>query len=595
MISSLSQIILNAYQDEALFASFLVEPSRAWYRWNVQKLEEDHFYLTKYFYSTIHSLAQTFYAISTTVGVFCNALFLIYRPQSFQPLDLWISEKGLSEEEKKMRKEIAAPLYKSFYKGEKINSIKLSGKSLTSCFSLDHDFFKDIQTLDLSNNFLKDCPQGLEKLNRLTSLDLSDNQIQELDGPFPDSLIWIDLSRNQMKKLSASLGNLPNLKTLNVAYNQIDTFPEGTYSSLEKLWLNDNEINEFVQEKFLKLDFLDLRNNSMSHLSCDQLFQKSLQLKYIGLCGCKFLSSLPSSFFSEKKNCLSLIQGSSLSILAGEKATLRSQRHIFLQDDSTLSLSETDFFKRIRKMQEKPQLFHLSEKFSSLDFSKYESLVKSRLFRIFFPDLILNLDYGKPFLEKRQPYSSLYIPIWNKTIYSLLILEAADQFCESIKTEGVTAEVLYNFAFLPFSALRAIEEIADEKMRTVKKIDNFDIYFSCFYQLYQEGAFPNFGFEKGFLKKEESFYDHCFKVMNSSEVEEFRKKFREKISNPSAVQWCLDTFFGSEKLQQLNEEMARICSNAKWKKSLLLGIKEIIKSNLDKSSHTFSSGSYSKE
>ena len=104
---------------------------------------------------------------------------------------------------------------------------------------------------------------GLDKIEGLTELDLSDNKIVKIEGLGKHiNLTRLNLSKNEIKRITG-LDKLINLESLDFSKNQITSI-EGldTLTRLEHLSLGDNLISKLEGLKSQKnLKSLDLRNN----------------------------------------------------------------------------------------------------------------------------------------------------------------------------------------------------------------------------------------------------------------------------------------------------------------------------------------------
>lgn len=106
--------------------------------------------------------------------------------------------------------------------------------------------YPHLRELELNNNFLSSF-QVLTKLQYLTSLNLSKNQIDDVtmlanDDSFP-RLEVLDLSRNRIKKLSSVY--LKQIKRLNLNHNQIEDISDfDGNKTLEVLELRSNRIKD---------------------------------------------------------------------------------------------------------------------------------------------------------------------------------------------------------------------------------------------------------------------------------------------------------------------------------------------------------------
>ncbi|KAL3667501.1 hypothetical protein V7S43_007721 [Phytophthora oleae] len=144
-----------------------------------------------------------------------------------------------------------------------------------------------LTTLDLSNNELEGClPEQLGRLDKLRELGLEGNKLTQL----PESiggLVHLEILRvdsNQLKSLPSTIGKLRNLKTLSAHSNYISELPV-SFSSLTGLCTLDLKKNCLVTTgaAFLELasiKYIDLRQNKLeafprlpeNNTCLDQLF-----------------------------------------------------------------------------------------------------------------------------------------------------------------------------------------------------------------------------------------------------------------------------------------------------------------------------------
>ncbi|KAG6961621.1 hypothetical protein JG688_00008988 [Phytophthora aleatoria] len=144
-----------------------------------------------------------------------------------------------------------------------------------------------LTSLDLSNNELEGClPEQLGKLDKLRELGLEGNKLTQL----PESiggLVHLEVLRvesNQLKALPSTVGRLRNLKTLSAHSNQIVELP-ASFGSLAGLLTLDLKKNCLVTtgDAFLDLTsikYIDLRQNKLevfptlpeNNACLDQLF-----------------------------------------------------------------------------------------------------------------------------------------------------------------------------------------------------------------------------------------------------------------------------------------------------------------------------------
>ncbi|KAJ6835151.1 plant intracellular Ras-group-related LRR protein 5-like isoform X1 [Iris pallida] len=107
---------------------------------------------------------------------------------------------------------------------------------------------QQISELDLSENQIMVLPQTIGDLRFLTKLDVHSNRLEILPESFGDlsNLIYLDLHANRLKSLLASFGNLAKLVNLDLSCNHLTVLPDtlGNLTSLRKLNVETNELEE---------------------------------------------------------------------------------------------------------------------------------------------------------------------------------------------------------------------------------------------------------------------------------------------------------------------------------------------------------------
>ncbi|POM68518.1 hypothetical protein PHPALM_15316 [Phytophthora palmivora] len=144
-----------------------------------------------------------------------------------------------------------------------------------------------LTSLDLSNNELEGClSEQLGKLDKLRELGLEGNKLTQLPESI-GALVHLEVLRvdnNQLKGLPSTIGRLKNLKTLSAHSNQIGELP-ASFGSLTGLLTLDLKKNGLVAigEAFLEftsIKYIDLRQNQLqvfpklpeNNACLDQLF-----------------------------------------------------------------------------------------------------------------------------------------------------------------------------------------------------------------------------------------------------------------------------------------------------------------------------------
>lgn len=167
-------------------------------------------------------------------------------------------------------------------------SITLPLDFIQSCINLKHLKFVDNQA--------RRFPANIDKAQRLTSLDLSNNLIQELDHvcftKFPSlrsldlqgnrlnqvstsivytKLTYLNLSSNNLTRIPDDLCTMVSLVELDLSFNHISALPNniGKLQNLDKLLMTNNDLTMRLPESFQELSSLrelDVRYNKLQNI-----------------------------------------------------------------------------------------------------------------------------------------------------------------------------------------------------------------------------------------------------------------------------------------------------------------------------------------
>lgn len=111
--------------------------------------------------------------------------------------------------------------------------------------------------LDVSNNFLEELEHAnLDRLTGLVSIKMANNQLTELPSYFGNFqyLRSLNMSSNSFKVFPEFLCNLRALVDLDISFNNIEGIPcIGNLTTLERLWMTNNNISGPLDETFQKL------------------------------------------------------------------------------------------------------------------------------------------------------------------------------------------------------------------------------------------------------------------------------------------------------------------------------------------------------
>ncbi|KAI7975579.1 hypothetical protein EIK77_005945 [Talaromyces pinophilus] len=230
--------------------------------------------------------------------------------------------------------------------------------------------FGGLEILDLHGNILRSLPIGIRRLQRLTSLNLSNNQFKmkdievvtelehlidlklannNLDGTLLPGLCQLsnlevlDLHGNRVSLLPDAISELRSLKTLNLAENELTSLPSLALSKLPLVELNASRnklqgiLFESTTEGFQSVQTLNVAFNSLDKLSEDDNFNlPSLQFLLVDA---NRLKSFPSLV-----TCQSLLritaEGNSITALPDGFFGLENLKHVDLTANDLSKLDE---------------------------------------------------------------------------------------------------------------------------------------------------------------------------------------------------------------------------------------------------------------
>ncbi|KAF6778175.1 hypothetical protein AHF37_02378 [Paragonimus kellicotti] len=155
------------------------------------------------------------------------------------------------------------------------------------------------------------CIKGIEKLKQLTCLVVCQNCLkQELPSAIGEltRLTTLDLSHNQLTSLPENIGDCRALRNLNLQHNQLERLPEsmGNLVNLCKLSVKYNQLTEIPKSlsRCKELDEFNVENNQLSSLP-DDLLCNLPKLKNITLSRNSF-TSFPAGGPGQFRTCYSL-------------------------------------------------------------------------------------------------------------------------------------------------------------------------------------------------------------------------------------------------------------------------------------------------
>ena len=192
-----------------------------------------------------------------------------------------------------------------------------------------------LEVIDLSkNNLTKLEPGSLSATTHLLHVDLSENQLQNVDGAFSGlrQLSRLDLRRNRLTRITSN--SLPGL------------------SNLRYLRLDENRISSIESRAFVTLDrlmYLVLRGNRLG-ASVSRFHFSSEHLSYVDLSDCgleRFPGGLPSSvrYLQLRNNLLQTLTRQNLDDMS-------SELNILVLDENRLEYIDSDTFQTTTNLEQ---------------------------------------------------------------------------------------------------------------------------------------------------------------------------------------------------------------------------------------------------
>eukprot|EP01117_Protostelium_nocturnum_P020851 TRINITY_DN963_c0_g1_i2.p1 TRINITY_DN963_c0_g1~~TRINITY_DN963_c0_g1_i2.p1 ORF type:complete len:1830 (+),score=713.93 TRINITY_DN963_c0_g1_i2:118-5607(+) len=173
------------------------------------------------------------------------------------------------KEEKIKRKEVSSLLQKFASDNPNISVLKVDSCRL-KVIPNDVQSLSKLTRVVLTNNLLKELPEGLNLLANIKEIVLSFNEFTTFPSVLCkiSSLKTVDLSSNKISSFPKNLSVDNKLEVLILSRNQMKSLPDAAcnITSLERLELEYNEMNE-CNEKILnltQLKFLSLAHNNYS-------------------------------------------------------------------------------------------------------------------------------------------------------------------------------------------------------------------------------------------------------------------------------------------------------------------------------------------
>ena len=146
-----------------------------------------------------------------------------------------------------------------------LKTLRLGGSGLSTCVFPDCvTKMKQLSKLDIEHFLLFQVPEGMNDLSNLQHLSLAMNKLTSFRFSSP-TLLSLDLSKNEIRELD--IKHCSQLQSLDVSFNQLAHFPKSiTYlNNLIKLNLQNNQIKRIIPfiKRMSKLTYFDISNNQL--------------------------------------------------------------------------------------------------------------------------------------------------------------------------------------------------------------------------------------------------------------------------------------------------------------------------------------------
>ncbi|XP_076112040.1 uncharacterized protein LOC143080200 [Mytilus galloprovincialis] len=173
-----------------------------------------------------------------------------------------------------------------------ITTLSMKNNKMSSIPQKGFANLKKLISLDLSAaNIFKIDDSAFQGLNALTGLFLNDNQLSQIPKNLPPSLQKLYLNGNQVSTLKDnSFMKLSKLQLLYLGGNKIHQLQQNAFyglTSLKKIHLVDNKIHTLpgrLFEPFVVLESLELNKNKINQIpNSDSLFASMLSLLYLNM------------------------------------------------------------------------------------------------------------------------------------------------------------------------------------------------------------------------------------------------------------------------------------------------------------------------
>jgi len=161
---------------------------------------------------------------------------------------------------------------------------------------------KGTKLLNLSDYGLKRVPNEIHGIPLLTSIDLSGNQLTQLELPSLEKLKILNISNNNITEIADCFAGMRRLDTLNISNNRLTYVPESIWElpRLKTLDLSHNGISTLHN---IKLSNCNVQNLDLSHNGLQVIPMELLKLPRLYELKASYnrISSLPDDWSSAQK------------------------------------------------------------------------------------------------------------------------------------------------------------------------------------------------------------------------------------------------------------------------------------------------------
>ncbi|HAC0715858.1 TPA_asm: LapB repeat-containing protein [Listeria monocytogenes] len=179
-----------------------------------------------------------------------------------------IKETGMTAQEAKPieKNEIAqngAMTYNDYFPDDNLALVVAETRSANASDEVTPEELAQITSLSAYSKGIKDAT-GIEYLTGLEELDLSENELTNIDVSSNGALTGLYLSSNQLTSIDVS-SNVA-LTQISVSYNQLTSIDVSNNVALTRLYLYNNQLTSIDVSSNVALEYLDVSYNQLSSI-----------------------------------------------------------------------------------------------------------------------------------------------------------------------------------------------------------------------------------------------------------------------------------------------------------------------------------------